>query len=254
MFPKIFASDFDGVICNGLAEYFASTAKAYQKIWSQSELTINDELKNNFYRLRPVIETGWEMPVLLKALTADYPLEQIITSWHSVRDEIVQHYQLDKKHCAFVLDRVRDHWIDNDLDTWLELHRFYPHVLEQIQKIINSQTRFYIVTTKEGRFVRQLLKQQGIELPAEQIIGKESKRPKYETLRIIKDNAHESNENIWFIEDRIQTLRQVQKQPDLKGIKLFLADWGYNTEPEKTAAKEDSAIELISLSQFAQNF
>ena len=98
------------------------------------------------------------------------------------------------------------------------------------------------------------MQQQGIDLPANQIIGKESKRPKYETLRIIRDSVSQSNVDIWFIEDRIQALKQVQQQPDLKQVKLFLADWGYNTESERTIAKENRDIQLLSLSEFTQDF
>jgi phosphoglycolate phosphatase-like HAD superfamily hydrolase len=254
MFPQIFASDFDGVICDGLKEYFASTEKAYQKIWSSEELSVNDELTNNFYRLRPVIETGWEMPVLLRALVLDYDPEQILTTWHSIRDEIVEREQLDKKTCSQALDNVRDHWIKNDLDSWLKLHRFYPGVLDKLKQIVDSDLQFYIVTTKEGRFVKQLLQQQGIELAQTQIIGKESKRPKYETIRIIRDNAIESNASIWFVEDRLQALKQVQQQPDLKEVKLFLADWGYNTEYQRAMVKDIDNIQLLSLSQFTQDF
>lgn len=253
MFPQIFASDFDGVICDGLKEYFASTERAYKKIWSSNDLNVDDELTNNFYRLRPVIETGWEMPVLLRALVLNYDPEKILTTWHSIRDEIVEREQLDKKTCSQALDSVRDNWIQNDLDGWLKLHRFYPGILDKLKQIVNSDIQFYIVTTKEGRFVKQLLQQQGIEISETQIIGKESKRPKYETLRIIKDNVTESA-SIWFVEDRIQALKQVQQQPDLKEVKLFLADWGYNTEAQRIIAKESKNIQLLSLSQFAQSF
>ena len=134
------------------------------------------------------------------------------------------------------------------------MHRFYPGVLDKLKQIISSDIQFYIVTTKEGRFVKQLLEQQGIELNEAQIIGKECKRPKYETLRIIKDNASESNPNIWFVEDRLQALKQVKQQPDLQDIKLFLADWGYNTRSEKNFANGDRDLNLISLSQFSQDF
>ena len=254
MFPQIFASDFDGVICDGLKEYFASTERAYKKIWSSNDLSVNDELTNNFYRLRPVIETGWEMPVLLRALVLNYDPEKILTTWHYIRDEIVEREQLDKKTCSQALDSVRDYWIQNDLDGWLKLHRFYPGVLDKLKEIISLDIQFYIITTKEGRFVKQLLQQQDIELNETQIIGKESKRPKYETLRIIKDNAIESDVSIWFVEDRIQALKQVRQQPDLKEIKLFLADWGYNTESQRAMAKERDNIQLLSLSQFAQDF
>lgn len=254
MFPTILALDFDGVICDGLIEYFSTTKEAYKKIWSDAELITNDDLADNFYQLRPVIETGWEMLVLLRALVLKYPPEQILTTWHFVRDEIVKKEQLERKYCAQTLDLVRDHWIKNDLESWLKLHRFYPGILDKIKQVIASNIEFYIVTTKEGRFVKQLLQQQGIALPANHIIGKESQRPKYETLRMIRDSICNSEISIWFVEDRIQALKQVQQQSDLKAVKLFLADWGYNTEPERAMAKSDRHITLLSLSQFAQNF
>ena len=254
MFPQILASDFDGVICDGLKEYFASTEKAYREIWFSEKLVPDSELTNNFYRLRPVIETGWEMPVLLRALVLNYSPEEILTTWYSIRDEIVEKEQLDKKICSQALDNVRDNWIQNDLDGWLKLHRFYPGVLDKLKQIVSLDLQFYIVTTKEGRFVKQLLQQQGIELNETQIIGKESKRPKYETLRIIKENATESDATIWFVEDRIQALQQVRQQSDLKEVKLFLADWGYNTESQRAMAKARDDIQLLSRSQFTKDF
>ena len=258
MLPTILASDFDGVICNGLEEYFASTLKAYEQIWHQNpeDKTKLDSLNNfatEFKNLRPVIETGWEMPVLLRALVLKYEPAEILTSWHSVRDRIKEKENLDPKFCVQSLDQVRDDWIKNDLEGWLSLHSFYPGVIDKLKQIIASDLQFFIVTTKEGRFVKQLLKQQGIELADHQVIGKESRRPKYETLRMIRDDAGASS-HIWFIEDRIQALNLVKEQPDLLSIKLFLADWGYNTEPERNMASSDRDIDLISLPQFRQNY
>jgi phosphoglycolate phosphatase-like HAD superfamily hydrolase len=254
MFPNILASDFDGVICDGLIEYFVSTKKAYQQIWTETDLTVIDNFADDFYHLRPVIETGWEMPVLLRALVLNYHSEEILINWHFIRDKIVEKEQLDKKYCSQTLDRVRDNLIQNDLASWLNLHRFYPGILEKLKYIVSTEIQFYIVTTKEGRFVKQLLQQQGIELTEAQIIGKECKRPKYETLRIIKNNAIQSNANIWFLEDRLQALKEVQQQQDLKEVQLLLADWGYNTEAERAIAKENQDIQLLSLSQFIQDF
>ena len=107
MLPTILASDFDGVICNGLEEYFASTLKAYNQIWLKDprdqdprDKETSDSLNNlatQFKTLRPVIETGWEMPVLLRALVLDYDSETILTAWHSVRDRIKEKENLDPK-------------------------------------------------------------------------------------------------------------------------------------------------------------
>jgi phosphoglycolate phosphatase-like HAD superfamily hydrolase len=149
---------------------------------------------------------------------------------------------------------LRDEWIQTDLNGWLSLHKFYPGVIERLKITLESEVQLYIVTTKEGRFVRQLLQQEGVNLPPENIFGKEVKRPKYETLRELIEKANTQNVSLWFVEDRLKTLQLVQQQSDLNHVKLFLADWGYNTQPEQEAGKNDQRIHLISLSHFAHDF
>ena len=255
LLPTIIALDFDGVICDGLREYFATTKLAYEQIWQQKPEQNLEELEISFYRLRPVIETGWEMPVLLRALILEIDESEILTSWNLVTEQIVTTEKLDSKVISKTLDSVRDNWITNDLSGWLELHRFYPGILEVLAKIISSSSELYIITTKEGRFVQQLLQQQGISIARDYIIGKESKRPKYETLRLLRDSSQNTDVSFWFVEDRLPALQLVKQQPDLKTIiKLFLADWGYNTERDRKIAWEDPDIELISLEEFKQKF
>ena len=250
MLPTLLALDFDGVICDGLIEYFATTKKTYNKIWQADSETITDKFAEVFSQLRPVIETGWEMPILLRSLVLGITPETILSQWHLIREQIVTQENLDKKLISHTLDSTRDDWINNNLDDWLSLHRFYPGILDKLQQIINSDCYFYIVTTKEGRFVKQLLKKQGIELAANNIIGKECKRPKYETLRLLQNDISGSDISIWFMEDRLKTLELVKQQPDLSEVQLFLADWGYNTELERAKAQQDPDIKLISLEQF----
>ena len=250
MQPNILALDFDGVICDGLIEYFASTKKAYQQIWSEEA---SDSLAPSFYKLRPVIETGWEMPILLRALVLGIKQEDILADWKGTALKLLNSAGLEKQNVVQKLDGVRDSWIKSDLDDWLALHRFYPGVVERLKQIISSDVELYIVTTKEGRFVKKLLEQQEIVLSAANIIGKESKRPKYETLRIIRDRDKQSQDlTIFFVEDRIEALKQVAQQPDLDFVRLFLADWGYNLENDRALATSDRRIELLSLQQFTQ--
>jgi phosphoglycolate phosphatase-like HAD superfamily hydrolase len=252
--PTILALDFDGVICDGLIEYFEVAWRTYCEIWSSANDTPPDDLALRFYRLRPVIETGWEMPVLIKALVDGISDEKILHEWTSIAPKLLLDYKLQAREIAAKLDNQRDEWITTDLSGWLSLHRFYPGIAEKIKLTIDSGVKLYIVTTKEGRFVQQLLEQEGVNLPPDAIIGKEVKRPKYEILRELIQSATDKPVSLWFVEDRLKTLQLVQQQADLEDVKLFLAEWGYNTQAEREVAQNDLRIQLLSLSQFAKDF
>jgi phosphoglycolate phosphatase-like HAD superfamily hydrolase len=252
--PTILALDFDGVICDGLIEYFEVAWRAYCQIWSPADNTPADDLPLRFYRLRPVIETGWEMPVLIKALVDNIPEDKILQDWVNITTQILSNHNLSSQTIAAALDNLRDEWINTDLDGWLSLHRFYPGVVEKIKLTLMSDIKFYIITTKESRFVQQLLQREGVNLPAEVIFGKEVKRPKYEILRELIQTTETQPVNVWFVEDRLKTLQLVAEQTDLNDVKLFLADWGYNTHTERKAAEEHQRIQLLTLPQFTKDF
>ncbi|MEH2041843.1 HAD family hydrolase [Nostoc sp.] len=252
--PKILALDFDGVICDGLIEYFEVAWRTYCEIWSPTNDTPPDDLALRFYRLRPVIETGWEMPVLIKALLDGIADEKILHEWASIAPQVLLDDKLQAKEIAAKLDQQRDQWITTDLGGWLSLHRFYPGVVEKIKLTVDSGVKLFIVTTKEGRFVQQLLQQEGVNLPPKAIFGKEVKRPKYDILRELIQSAGDKPVSLWFVEDRLKALQLVQQQADLADMKLFLADWGYNTQAEREVAQNDPRIQLLSLSQFAKDF
>ena len=251
--PDMLALDFDGVLCDGLMEYFQVAWRTYEQLWQPDRSVLPEDLAPIFYRLRPVIETGWEMPVLLQALRQGVPETEILQHWIAIAPQILAESDLDSKTIGTVLDRQRDEWITTDLNSWLALHRFYPGVIERLQSVLSSAVYPVIISTKEGRFINQLLQKQGIELSDAQIIGKESQRPKHQVLRELAATNSELS-SIWFIEDRLKTLLSIQPYADLAAIQLFLADWGYNTEQEREAAQQNTRIELLSLSNFAQDF
>ncbi|MCL1471279.1 HAD family hydrolase [Argonema antarcticum] len=251
--PNILALDFDGVICDGLLEYFETAWRTYCQVWSPTSLTPPEDLAPRFYRLRPVIEVGWEMPVLLRALLVRIDEEKIWQDWVAIAQQILLEEGLVAADIGRKLDNIRDEWIASDLSEWLSLHRFYPGIVERLQQLIASPVQLRIITTKEGRFVRQLLQQQNIEMAEGSILGKESQRPKSEILRESIATSAEPPV-IWFVEDRLKTLRSVQKQSDLDAVRLYLADWGYNTPAQHESVRQDTRIKLLSLSQFAEDF
>ncbi len=248
--PNILALDFDGVLCDGLREYFQVAWRTYEQLWQSGRAVLPEDLAPLFYRLRPVIETGWEMPVLLQALRQGISETEILQHWVTMAPQILASRGLDAKTVSNALDHQRDEWITTDLNSWLALHSFYPGVVKRLRSIISSAVYPVIISTKEGRFINQLLQEQGIELSDAQIIGKESQRPKHQVLRELA--APDST--IWFIEDRLKTLLSIQPYADLAAVRLFLADWGYNTKPEREAAQQNNRIELLSLSNFVQDF
>ena len=50
---------------------------------------------------------------------------------------------------------------------------------------------------------------------------------------------------MYFIEDRLEALELVKQQSDLQEIKLFLADWGYNTEQTRVSVMSSEKIQLL---------
>ena len=255
--PTIVAFDFDGVICDGLIEYFQTAWRTYCQIFTPSDPTPPDGLAERFYPLRPVIETGWEMPILLRALLAGVKDEVILQDWQTIAQKFLVEQTLEAANVGAALDGIRDEWIKTDLQNWLDQHRFYPGVIERLKAVVSSSTYPVIVTTKEGRFVRQLLSQQGVELADKQILGKEVKQPKYQTLRqLIQQQQDEGIESVhlWFIEDRLKTLQRIKQESDLGSVQLFLGDWGYNTEADREIARQDSRVHLLSLTKLVQEF
>src|SRR5919108_1825294 len=152
--PNILALDFDGVLCDGMREYFEASRRSYMRIWPDEPVP-GDDLLPAFRALRPVIMTGWEMPILLCAIVQERPESAILQNWAAVRDDLMSSQQL---HGAALisaltrtLDEIRRTWIAVDPRGWLE--RNVPYCpLEEVRRLVAEPERAVLVTTKEGVF------------------------------------------------------------------------------------------------------
>ncbi|MBE9155570.1 HAD family hydrolase [Nodosilinea sp. LEGE 06152] len=257
--PDILALDFDGVVCDGLREYFQTAWRAYTDVFEPSAGAPPEGLAERFYPLRPVVETGWEMPLVLYGLMTGIADQEILERWSEIVPQLLEQGKVEPQALGQAVDSVRDRWIHTNIDDWLSYQRFYPGVVDRLQQAIADGVELVIISTKEGRFIQQLLIQGGIALPGDgplgpepgdRILGKEVKRPKYETLRLIKSS--QAGQTIWFVEDRLKALQAVQRQPDLGDVGLFLADWGYNTAADRAMATQ--GISRLTLPQFCGSF
>ncbi len=251
--PDLLALDFDGVVCDGLREYFHTAWRVYCTVWRGETSKAPEKLAERFYRLRPVIESGWEMPLLVRALLLDYAEQDLFADWVKISTEILVKDGLSSTVIGPRFNADRDEQIRVDEQAWLSLHRFYPGVKERLRSMLTSPTSVRIITTKEERYARRLLEQHGIFLPENGVVGRGARQSKYQTLRRYQVEFG-SQARIWFVEDRLLTLQSVREHPDLDAIRLFLADWGYNTPVERKSTFEERGIELLSLETFCGPF
>jgi phosphoglycolate phosphatase-like HAD superfamily hydrolase len=251
--PDILALDFDGVLCDGMREYFEASRRTCARVWPDDAVP-DETLFRSFRALRPVILSGWEMPLLLRAIADGRSESAVLESWEAVRDELVASGQPRGQELVSVLqralDEVRREWIAADPEDWLE--RNVPYCgLDELRRLVAEPERAEVVTTKEGEFACRILDRWNIRLADVQ--GKEAGIHKCENLRALitaYTSARGRRPALWFVEDRLETLRHVTTHPDLEEVGLFLAAWGYNTPQTRAAARGDGRVRLLELEQF----
>jgi hypothetical protein len=253
--PDILALDFDGVLCDGIHEYFEASRRTYLRVWPNKKMPDAD-LFPAFRTLRPVIMSGWEMPILLRAIVRGSSESAIVRNWDEVRDGLVRSEGLPGADLVRVLQRtlddVRREWIGADRDDWLSQHLPYCQ-LDEMRRVVGEPERALVVTTKEGEFARLIL--DSWKIPLAGIHGKEAGTHKCDNLRaLIADftTALGRRPSLWFVEDRLETLQHVTTHPDLADVRLFLATWGYNTPAARAAASAGGRVHLLELDRFRQ--
>ncbi len=251
--PDILALDFDGVLCDGMREYFEASRRTYLRVWPD-EAEPGEEQFPSFRALRPVILNGWEMPVLLRAIVRGCSESAILRNWEGVRDEAVGSERPRGEELVGVLKRtlddVRREWIAAARDDWLARNVPYCR-LEELRRLVGEPERAMVVTTKEGEFARQILEHWNVRLGG--IQGKEAGTHKCDNLRaVIVDytTARGRRPALWFVEDRLETLQHVTTHADLEDVGLFLASWGYNTPETRATASAGGRVRLLELDRF----
>ena len=251
----ILALDFDGVLCDGMAEYFETSRRTYARAWPEAPAP-GDDLLPAFRRLRPVIMTGWEMPLLVRALALARPEDAVERSWAAVRDELVAAGPRPAAELTALLktglDEVRREWIAADRKGWLARNVPYCR-LDELRRLVGEPERAVLVTTKEGEFARLILDEWDVALA--DIQGKEAGTHKCDNLRALiaaYAAARGRRPTVAFVEDRLETLEHVRTHPDLGDVRLYLASWGYNTPATRARTGGDRPVRLLELDQFRQ--
>ncbi len=239
--------DFDGVIVDGIEEYWSSSRQTCLNILSPQEkevIFLPSEIPTTFKAMRPWVHHGWEMVILAAECShknSQINLKGIQTFSRNYSKECslaLNKWGWTSSQLQEALNQTRREAISHNFNQWLNYHRPFSSVIQRLQILEKEEIEFAILTTKSIEFTKKLLN--CFNLQPKLIFGHES-GSKIDVLnqllhqRIIRG----------FIEDRRSTLEKVLEDPKLKSIPCYLASWGYLKPQDRKNLP--SGIQLLDL-------
>nr|WP_186492785.1 HAD family hydrolase [Synechococcus sp. BIOS-U3-1] len=246
MTPRLLVFDFDGVIVDGMNEYWWSARHACLRL--NPTVDLSESIPPQFRQLRPWIHHGWEM-VLIAALISEQrgPLEQLgvqafVHDYAAHCTAALERFRWNPVLLQQTLEAVRADAVRGDRDAWLALHQPYPGVPERLTAFSEENIAWAVLTTKASDFTSELLASMGLK--PERLDGHES-GSKPEVLRRLACNWRLDG----FVEDRRPTLETVRTTAGLETVPCWLVSWGYLRPTDVTDLP--SGIRLLRPEQFA---
>jgi len=242
----IYALDFDGVICDSAVETGMTGWKAACTLWNDMPTVLPQGIIEQFRQVRPIIETGYEAILAMRLLYLNESVDSLYIDYNAKIETLLSQAQLTTDALKKLFGETRDTWIEDDLTDWINMNPLFTDIANKLQAL-GQHCIWYVVTTKQERFVKQILKANSIELSGELIYGLDRQMNKVAVLTELLKKHPEPT--IYFVEDRLPTLLSVLNTPELNSIKLIFASWGYNTAEDKIHAAQQP-LTSQSLSDF----
>jgi phosphoglycolate phosphatase-like HAD superfamily hydrolase len=256
--PGLLALDFDGVVCDGIAEMVESSWRTVNEVAGPAPL-LSPELRARFAALRPAIESGWEMVALVGVLTETRPDQDAALrngpAWVAARDAYLARHGLTSGGLATAFDATRVRWMEHDERSWLESHRFYPGIAAWLNRLQADGQLVYILSTKSKQFLDALLGWQNVTTPSDRVIGRAvPRRDKWDVLRDLATQHAVASGHLWFVEDRLATLLEMRHAAPDFPARLFFADWGYVFRDLDVPAAHGVGIPVLTLERMTGPF
>ncbi len=236
--------DFDGVIVDGMSEYWSSSRKACLEIIFNESFSYSfpKSIPEKFRKIRPWITHGWEMVLITAELSRkESPLftlgaKAFSDDYEKNLTNALEAWKLTPKQLQKALDQIRKETIQDNFEAWFANHKPFPQVINRIKKLKDEGINFAVLTTKSAGFTAKLLA--NLNLKPTLLYGHESGSKTKVLLQIAKHHKLQG-----FVEDRRSTLEKVLKTPGLESLPCYLADWGYLKPNDKL--KIPSGIHLL---------
>ena len=233
---KLILFDFDGVIVNGIDEYWFSSKLACEKYLLSNSKNIKNnnfsEVPKIFAEIRPWVKYGWEMVLIThEILKTNEPLNDLtknsfLENYKENCSNLLLEYSWKSTELQQFLDDARMFQIKNDLNKWISLHRPFNEVVKFIKYAKNKGYSIGIISTKHRTFTAKILS--NLNIFPELIFGYES-GPKVDIISNLSLNYDIKG----FVEDRRNTLSKILQNNQTKFINCYLAEWGYLKSTDK---------------------
>jgi len=231
--PPLLVFDFDGVLVDGMAEYWWSARRAALRLQEIAgsggpRLDLPLEIPPAFHRLRPLIHKGWEMVLMAAELGRDkVDVEAILQAYPQALANAQARWGHSSEALQELLETVRREALSNDRQGWLGRHRFYPGVVERLRALEPEGAPWAVLTTKGEVFTAELLAAAGLQPAA--LYGHEAGTKPEVLLQLLRQQGERPGDGrpLWFVEDRRPTLELVRQTPGLASVQCLLASWGY---------------------------
>jgi len=211
--------DFDGVLVDGMPEYWWSARRAALAL--DPSLDLPEQAPLAFSQLRPHIHKGWEMVLAAAELgRPDFDLAAALADYDATLQGALDRSGRSADELQAALELVRQEALARDPGAWLALHRFYPGVAERLRSLEDERADWAVLTTKGGAFATRLLAAASLAPVA--VFGHEQGSKPEVLLRL-----RGQQRPLWFVEDRRPTLELVRTTAGLEEVRCFLALWGY---------------------------
>ena len=234
--------DFDGVIVDGMAEYWWSASHASRRLNLSSGELSPDQVPDAFRRLRPWVHHGWEM-VLLASELPHLDLQAWLRDYRMEQAQALERRGWSAVDLQAALDETRRDAVRDNRSAWLQLHQPYPGLVERLQRFDAEGVDWAVLTTKTAEFTAELLDSVGLHpwrLDGREAGAKPEVLVRLQTQRPL----------MAFVEDRRATLEVVRRTPGLEQLPCLLVNWGYLRPDDRENLP--SGIKLIALDDLAE--
>lgn len=219
--------------------------KVAQTIWpDMATQAFSSEKIAAFREVRPALETGYEAILIMRLLQQGHTAHSICENYAALLGNTLHTTTFTTQQLKQRFGERRDQWILDDEADWLSNNPLFSGIAEKLQRL--SDQDWYIITTKQERFVLKILEAANIQIDPEAIFGMDRQQSKQQVLHSLLEKH--PTQSLIFIEDRLPTLLGVQENPLLSAATLQLVDWGYNTDQDQILAQQHG-IDVITLKQ-----